>query len=580
MRKDEFDYRGILSGQDLHLTVGQVALPIAPKMSEQTQEIPAKYGNQYLGTSWSSKEIQIPIAVQAQGDQELYLQLMQNISNVLIETDDDPSIEYPLRFGWQPDVTYWGHFTSVPQPTFISTGVFDTAFTLVFTMSDPRGYLPKESMTIDPTKENVITPKGNAKTEPIFTITPKEPLYYCGYVLNEQIMAIGSDDPVTDAPEYTRVLSDPMNTMASFTTDASILAPIKSNKVFHAQGQAESNGSSIIVTPLKDGTGRRYFGDDTVGDWYGPVLAYKKGLTKTLTDWRVTTYMHHSKFRDNYHSRRAIASNELLLLDTNGQTIGRIAIQDILENMSQRPRLQVQLVRSGGSFSNEKDVHTIIDTVGANSFYINRSNITVKITYKKDVTVKKMVNGKTIYQRHKKGDTGYVKDYDNSGLFSDFNGKITLEKRGNEYNLYIDREYDPKSVVTKKNAYHLHEKWIDNSHVFDECYVSSFAIAFLKHAIEDDEAGYKYHEPYLSNSGVTIDEINTSDKTRKPIALAGQKIEINTASQQVTVDGKVCTQINWSSEYPLLYGGKPNPIMFSENLAGSEIIETDIPEIK
>ncbi|CCF25639.1 Protein of unknown function [Leuconostoc citreum LBAE C10] len=62
--------------------------------------------------------------------------------------------------------------------------------------------------------------------------------------------------------------------------------------------------------------------------------------------------------------------------------------------------------------------------------------------------------------------------------------------------------------------------------------------------------------------------------------MAGQKIEINTASQQVTVDGKVCTQIDWSSEYPLLYGGKPNPIMFSENLAGSEIIETDIPKIK
>ena len=580
MQDYQFNYRGIKSYDDLHLILGPVALPISPTITESIVSVPSKYGNEFYGNSYDSKQILIPITLMAEDSWDIYVELMENLTNVMVTPEDPPGTEYPLTFSFNPDVTYWGHFTDLPQPAFLQNGVIDTTATLTFTMSDPRGYLPKESMILDPIKENVITPKGNTKTEPIFTITPKDTIYYCGYVLNGKAMAIGSDEPVTDAPEYTRLLWDPMNTMASFTTDATILSPIKSNKVFHAQGKAESTGSSIIVSPLKDGTGRRYFGDDSVGDWYGPVLAYKKGLTKTLTDWRVTTYMHHSKFRDNYHARRATTSNELLLLDTNGQTIGRIAIQDILENMSQRPRLQVQLVRSGGSFDNSKDVHTIIDTPGANSFYVNRSNITVKITYKKTVTVKKLVNGKTVSERHQKGSTGYVKDYDNSGLFSDFNGKITLEKRGNEYNLYVDRDYDANSIVTKKDAYHLHTKWIDNSHVWDKCYLSSFAIAFLKHATEDDDAGYTYHEPYLSNSSVIIDEVDPSDKTRKPIALAGQEIEINTATQQVTVDGKPCTQIDWSSEYPLLDGGKPNQIMFSDNLTGAEIIETDIPKIK
>lgn len=588
MNKYEFEYCGINSNTDLHLVVGHVSLPIAPTISESAVSVPTKYGNEYYGTSWESKVISIPCTMPAV-DYATYVQILQNLSNVLINLDDDPGTEYPLTFGFNPDVTYYGHFTQIPTPDFMSETVTDVQFSLEFTMSDPRGFLPKQTIALDGSLDNKITPDGNAPTEPIISIIPKRSIYYCGYVLNGGQVAVGTDsaDELADpTPKYETLVSDPMNTMANWSADAANISTITDNGTIKAQGTLTTTAQSIIVK-VKSGT-QRDFGPTYAG-WGGPIQRYTKGPTTSLADYRVEVFMHHQKFSGT-HNGRAMARAGYLILDPNGQSIARLEIEDNYEGGGRSPILYIQIQKAGGSFSGS-NCHSLYDGHGAKQFYMagNGKNQKVKLPYKKTVTVKtkkKGKNGKTTVVSQKKTITKYktVENYNNTDVFSDFYGKLWLEKNGDDWSWGITR-YNMKTHLPykdKKYAYSASGKWHDSAGKFSGLQLGGIGIIAMKHQITEDTMSpvVKYHEPYLSFSNLVIKKVNLVKETKpQPIANANDEIIINTEDQQVMVNGQV-SGFQASTDWPKLNGGKVNEMMFAGDIADADIQLQLTPKIK
>ncbi|GAB5053231.1 hypothetical protein [Pediococcus ethanolidurans] len=586
MNKDEFEYAGFNSKTDLHLIMGQVIMGLAPAITESAVDMPAKYGNEYYGTSWGSGKFTIPITVMCEGDQDLYVQLMTNLRNVFINLDDDPGTEYPLTFGWNPNVTYYGHWTSIPDPTFVSAGRFTTQFSLVFTMSDPRGFLPKQTIALNGGIDNKVTPAGNAPTEPIISIIPKRTIYYCGYVLNGGQVAIGTDDQdelADPTPKYETLVSDPMNTLANWTTDSKAISSIKDNGTIKAQGTLASTSDAIIVKPNGDGT--RVFGK-TADSWYGPIARYTKGPTTSLTDYRVEVYLHHQKWTGS-HNGRAMGRVGYLVLDPNGQTIARLEIEDYGANGC-APRLFIQIQKPGGKFSGSS-MHSFCASYGNKALRNNGKNQTVKLAYKKTVTSKKKKkgkNGKTTVTSQKKTITKHktVKNYENTDVFSSFYGKLWLEKNGDDWSWGVTR-YNEKTHLPykdKKYAYSASGKWHDTAGTFSGLTLGGMGIIAMKHQITEDTMNpvVKYHEPYLSFSDLVIKKVNSVEETKpQPIANANDEIIINTEDQQIMVNGEV-SGFQASTDWPKLNGGRVNEMMFAGDIADANIQLQLTPKIK
>ncbi|MGA3231892.1 hypothetical protein ACA593_03780 [Lactiplantibacillus pentosus] len=55
LQRDDFEYAGLNSRDDLQVEMGNVVLPSAPAMAEQVTDIPAMYGNQFNGTDFTSR---------------------------------------------------------------------------------------------------------------------------------------------------------------------------------------------------------------------------------------------------------------------------------------------------------------------------------------------------------------------------------------------------------------------------------------------------------------------------------------------------------------------------------------------
>lgn len=591
MNKDEFEYAGFNSKTDLHLIMGQVIMGLAPAITESAVDMPAKYGNEYYGTSWGSGKFTIPITVMCESDQDLYVQLMTNLRNVFINLDDDPGTEYPLTFGWNPNVTYYGHWTSIPDPTFVSAGRFTTQFSLVFTMSDPRGFLPKQTIALNGGIDNKVTPAGNAPTEPIISIIPKRSIYYCGYVLNGGQVAIGTDDQdelADPTPKYETVVNDPMNTLANWTTDSKAISPIKDNGTIKAQGTLSSTSDVIRVKPNGDGT--RVFGK-TADSWYGPIARYTKGPTTSLSNFRVEVFLHHQKWTGT-HNGRAMGRVGYLILNPDGQTIARLEVEDNYKGGGRSPKLYIQITKPGGSFnSGDGKYHSLYDGHGAKHFYMagNGKNQKVKLAYKKTVKVKtkkKGKNGKTTVVSQKKTITKHktVENYNNTDVFSDFYGKLWLEKNGNDWSWGVTR-YNLKTHLPykdKKYAYKASGKWHDTAGKYSGLTLGGMGIIAMKHQITEDTLNpvIKYHEPYLSFSNLVIKKVNSVKETKpQPIANANDEIIINTEDQQVMVNGEV-SGFQASTDWPKLNGGKVNEMMFAGDIADADIQLQETPKIK
>ncbi|WP_354631131.1 distal tail protein Dit [Levilactobacillus brevis] len=351
---DENGNGGFNSDKDLEVLVNHVSKPIAPTITESFQDVPGRYGGVFLGNSYGEKQIDIPITL-FPTDRDDYNRIITNLSKALINTHDDADTQYPLRFNDQPEVVYYGHFTAIPTPTFLNEGVQDCSTTLTFMLADPRGFLPQRDIKIT-SNEQIISPAGNTAVQPVIHIIPKTDLYYFGYTLGDQYVAVGYhvDDgsTVTDAnghvtsltPHQELQVHDPCNSMSTWFQAGTDTQAIK---VYRGENDGKATATATALMVAKDSKGHYNWG--TVGkhkDFYGPVIIHQ-GIPKISNYWKVSMRFHHIKRMKN---ERAMGKVEGYLLDSNNNVCGRMGITDYAEG--RYPRGYIQL---GSSFNATKD---------------------------------------------------------------------------------------------------------------------------------------------------------------------------------------------------------------------------------
>ena len=565
MNKNDFEYAGLNSRDDLQAVMGAVTLPSAPAMAEQATDIPAMYGNQFNGMDYTSRTISIPITIIARGSQDKYNQIMHNLSGLLLSDDpSDNGKEYPLVFGFEPKVTYWGHITAISDPQFINQGAWDATLTITFVQSDPRATLPQVET---PLKNglNTITVDGTARTEPVIQVVPKRDLKHIGFTLNSGEYGLGPDsdeDQAVAVQPYTQVVnSDVLNTMAEWTNDANAIAQMKTAGDYIYQGEADSNkDSQVLMVKLSNGV--KQYGTHQ-SNWYGPGVRFT-GMTNSLTNYRVTTRIHHIK-HSGTHNGRAMGRVEVLLLDPNGATIGRFGLAD--SSSGGTPTCYLQITKPGGTFAGGDGKHeTLFMGKGPSGSSSNGKDVKVQLktgTTTKTVT-KKSKNaktGKVTTKSVKETVTNYitvVNKEEKSALSTSWL-QLDLIKNGKVFSWSITQYYTSGShsgqpCTDPKRFLIVHGTFVDTNSNYQSA-LGGIGGVFFKHSIAEDDENVGYENPYLSITHLNIYQVNdVAQDAPKYIASAGQEIVLNCETDSTTVGGKLASPI-WSTDYPKLSPG-------------------------
>ncbi|OAX76127.1 phage tail protein [Lactiplantibacillus plantarum] len=564
LQRDDFEYAGLNSRNDLQVEMGNVVLPSAPAMAEQVTDIPAMYGNQFNGTNFTSRTISIPVSIYCADNQDRFNQIMHNLSGLLLSDDpSDNGKEYPLVFGFEPKVTYWGHITAISDPAPINPGMYDMTLTITFVQSDPRATLPQVET---PLKNglNTITVDGTARTEPVIQVVPKRDLKHIGFTLNGGEYGLGPDsdeDQAVAVQPYTQVVnSDVLNTMAEWTSDANAIAQMKTAGKYIYQGEADSNRDTQVLM-VKLANGVKQYGSHQP-DWYGPAVRFT-GMTNSLTNYRVKTRIHHIK-HSGTHNGRAMGRVEVLLLDPNGATIGRFGLADT--NSGGTPTCYLQITKPGGTFAGGDGKHeTFYNGKGPSGSSSNGRDQKIKI--KTGTTTKTVVKR----SRHKHGKvttrtikrkvdkyTTVVNKEEKSALSTSWL-ELDLIKNGKVFSWSITQYYtsgshngqpckDPKRFLI------VHGTFVDRNSNYQSA-LGGIGGVFFKHSITEDDQKVAYESPYLSITHLDIYQVNdvAQDKP-KYIASASQEIVLNCETDSTTVGGKLASPI-WSTDYPKLSPG-------------------------
>ena len=565
MNKNDFEYAGLNSRDDLQAVMGAVTLPSAPAMAEQATDIPAMYGNQFNGMDYTSRTISIPITIIARGSQDKYNQIMHNLSGLLLSDDpSDNGKEYPLVFGFEPKVTYWGHITAISDPQFINQGAWDATLTITFVQSDPRATLPQVET---PLKNglNTITVDGTARTEPVIQVVPKRDLKHIGFTLNSGEYGLGPDsdeDQAVAVQPYTQVVnSDVLNTMAEWTNDANAIAQMKTAGDYIYQGEADSNkDSQVLMVKLSNGV--KQYGTHQ-SNWYGPGVRFT-GMTNSLTNYRVTTRIHHIK-HSGTHNGRAMGRVEVLLLDPNGATIGRFGLAD--SSSGGTPTCYLQITKPGGTFAGGDGKHeTFYNGKGPSGSSSNGKDVKVQLktgTTTKTVT-KKSKNtktGKVTTKSVKETVTNYmtvVNKEEKSALSTSWL-QLDLIKNGKVFSWSITQYYTSGShsgqpCTDPKRFLIVHGTFVDTNSNYQSA-LGGIGGVFFKHSIAEDDENVGYENPFMSITHLDIYQVNdVAQDAPKYIANAGQEIVLNCETDSTTVGGKLASPI-WSTDYPKLSPG-------------------------
>ncbi|MEO3734031.1 phage tail domain-containing protein [Lactiplantibacillus plantarum] len=573
LQRDDFEYAGLNSQDDLQVEMGNVVLPSAPAMAEQVTDIPAMYGNQFNGTDFTSRTINIPVSIYCADNQDRFNQIMHNLSGMLLSDEpSDNGKEYPLIFGFEPKVTYWGHITAISDPAPINTGMYDMTLTITFVQSDPRATLPQIET---PLKNglNTITVDGTARTEPVIQVIPKRDLKHIGFTLNGGEYGLGPDsdeDQAVAVKPYTQVVnSDVLNTMAEWTNDANAIAQMKTAGDYIYQGEADSNRDTQVLM-VKLANGVKQYGSHQP-DWYGPGVRFT-GMTNSLTNYRVKTRIHHIK-HSGTHNGRAMGRVEVLLLDPNGATIGRFGLAD--SNSGGTPTCYLQITKPGGAFAGGDGKHeTFYNGKGPSGSSSNGRDQKIKIktgTMTKTVVKRSRnrhgkVTTRTIKRRVNKYTTVVNKE-EKSALSTSWL-ELDLIKNGKVFSWSITQYYtsgrhngqpcrDPKRFLI------VHGTFVDRNSNYQSA-LGGIGGVFFKHSITEDDQKVGYENPYLSITHLDIYQVNdvAQDKP-KYIASAGQEIVLNCETDSTTVGGKLASPI-WSTDYPKLIPGVNNLTMIGD----------------
>ncbi|MDN6052931.1 MAG: phage tail family protein [Lactobacillus sp.] len=542
LNKNDFEYAGLNSRNDLQAVMGTVTLPTAPAMAEQATDIPAMYGNQFNGMDYTSRTISIPITIIARGSQDKYNQIMHNLSGLLLSDDpSDNGIEYPLVFGFEPKVTYWGHITAISDPQFINQGAWDATLTITFVQSDPRANLPQVET---PLKNglNTITVSGTARTAPVIQIIPKRALKHIGFTLNGGQYGIGPETPEDQASAvqpYTDVVRDPIASMATWTKDASVTSVMKTSDNPIYQGSCDINPSSTVMIVAND-SGKKDYGTMPSGvedTWYGPAYRYT-GMTKSLTDWRIVTSLYHLKY-SGFHNSRAMGRCELLLLNANGEMIARFGILDL--GGGKKPLIRLQLCEPGSYIEKDDGKHrNLYYDYGPSGAVENGRDEYIRIKSINDKTRKFI----TLINREESdciSDGIFVLDMTKKGQV--FKWSIT------QYNTQTGQPYtDSRKHLVVSGTF------VDRNNQFNSP-LGGIGVTFLKFPIAEDHNKIDYKDPFMSLANLRIWQVNKvapSDTTY--ISNAGQEIVLNCENNSTTVGGKLVSPV-WSTDYPKLKPG-------------------------
>ncbi|TXJ89784.1 phage tail protein, partial [Lactiplantibacillus plantarum] len=480
---------------------------------------------------------------------------------------DDPSDngkEYPLVFGFEPKVTYWGHITAISDPQFINQGAWDATLTITFVQSDPRATLPQVET---PLKNglNTITVDGTARTEPVIQVVPKRDLKHIGFTLNGGEYGLGPDsdeDQAVAVQPYTQVVnSDVLNTMAEWTNDTNAIAQMKTAGKYIYQGEADSNRDTQVLM-VKLANGVKQYGTHQP-DWYGPGFRFT-GMTNSLTNYRVKTRIHHIK-HSGTHNGRAMGRVEVLLLDPNGATIGRFGLAD--SNSGGTPTCYLQITKPGGTFAGGDGKHeTFYNGKGPSGSSSNgrdqkikiKTGTTTKTVVKKSKNKKTgKVTTKTIKEKVDKYITVVNKE-EKSALSTSWL-ELDLIKNGKVFSWSITQYYtsgshsgqpckDPKRFLI------VHGTFVDTNSDYQSA-LGGIGGVFFKHSIAEDDKNVGYENPFMSITHLDIYQVNdVAQDAPKYIANAGQEIVLNCETDSTTVGGKLASPI-WSTDYPKLSPG-------------------------
>lgn len=190
-----------------------------------------------------------------------------------------------------------------------------------------------------------------------------------------------------------------------------------------------------------------------------------------------------------------------------------------------------------------------------------------------------------------------VQDYEQSDIFSDFDGNFFLEKIGNKFHCWIQVKTAPTIDVHGQpgaSSSLIPDRKICDSMWTDESGHKSFALSsiaahFAKHNIYEDTTDdpHVYNDINMGCGAVKywniLDGGYTDDNKPRKIAHAGETIVIDTSRMKVKkTDGTDLTPYtSFGSMFPPLYGSRINQVDFFPTVGtGCDVNVMYVPRIK
>ncbi|UTD42261.1 phage distal tail protein [Lactiplantibacillus plantarum] len=542
LQRDDFEYAGLNSRDDLQVEMGNVVLPSAPAMAEQVTDIPAMYGNQFNGTDFTSRTISIPVSIYCADNQDRFNQVMHNLSGLLLsDNPSDNGKEHPLVFGFEPKVTYWGHITAISEPAPINPGMYDMTLTITFVQSDPRATLPQVEKPLN-SGVNTVTVSGTARTAPVIQVVPKRPLKYIGFNLNGGQFGLGPETPDDQAnaiqPDV-HVINDPIASMAMWTNDANAISGIKTDGKYNYQGSSEINADTTVMR-VAYVNGGKDFGkmptNQLDGTWLGPTYRYN-GMTNALNNYRVRAGLHHMKYWGT-HNFRAMGKAQLSLLDASGNTIGRFVIGDHMQGG--QTYVTLQLCKPGSTFDDDNH-QTLYWGYGPSGAFRKYHTHYSDLVNKSSLVHSKYV---TVVNREE------VNCLTSSWVFMD------LTKAGNVYTWELHQYslYDGQPYRNANKYLIASGRWVDTNNEYESA-LGGFGQTFLKQPITEDIDNVQYMAPYMTLTDLQVWQHNQPQPNEPTyIANAGEEIVMDCETDTITVNGRLVSPV-WSTDYPQLKPG-------------------------
>lgn len=550
MRDDEFLFDGVNS-RDMGIVVRHINKPVAPEVSNARVPIPARYGDVNQGNAYGAKTWTIEVQFLAETNQD-YNDEIHRLADYLIRPNDNGK-EYEMIFGDEPDVTYYGSFTAIPEAAQIQDLVNDSQLSLTFMASDPQGYgkqieVPVTSEPFD------FKPKGTGLIYPVYTLIPKHDIYELGVGFDQNMTdgyiaagySIDASEAGSIADNNPVLVDDPCNTMATWIEKTG--TPTYLDGVVDTAGAVESRVNSIAIKKLDDGAKYDY-GDVTAhtNEWFGKLIEHE-ALPTAVSDFDMTFRIHHVK-----KYGRAISKSEVYLLDERGKAVGVV-------NMADAPK--------GAMTTFSMKFGTGMTKVVADKIHygplVNNANTRTKVKIASQSVA--------------------LTDYHNSNYFNEGFIQINMHKVGLTVNVTVQEcsmdtgGYD--STIVNNRQYTLTEDEDFNLNT-----IAWYGAAF---PIEEDKGkngkpSKDYNHGFNSITGYHVDKIIDPDQTTaQVIAHAGSMILVDSQDKSVTVvDGGGTRSLNdvisLGSTFPPVKGGKTTALAFSPSVLDGDVSITYRP---